>query len=439
MFKIATLLWLPATTKRVSNILSRSVLGAAVVCVFLAGCGSSVESGSGGASSGDGNRTPGVAGSSSIKAKTISVGGFHACAVLEAGDVKCWGDNALGQLGNGSDSSISGPVAVSGLNEPTRTVAAGRYHTCAALESGAVKCWGGNESGEAGSSKSQRCSGGLDESNGDCRLEPVIVEGLTGSVEKLSAGWYHTCALLQSGAIACWGDNGSGALGDGSKTPSPRAVTVKGLSGKAVDVSAGDSFTCALLDSGSVQCWGDNEYGKLSADPETAASESTAPITVSGLGETAGQVTTATGHGCALLTSGAVQCWGENVSGELGDGTSDDSATPVAVSGLNGSAKAVGAGGSHSCALLEDGSVQCWGTNRDGDLGSSQVSTGDGANSATPVSVEGLGGKATAIAVGTTSTCALLEDSSVRCWGDNFDGQLGSTSVGKSSTPLEVK
>jgi alpha-tubulin suppressor-like RCC1 family protein len=169
----------------------------------------------------------------------------------------------------------------------------------------------------------------------------------------LSAGDYHSCAVVSDGTVHCWGDNRYGQLGDGTFTKRATPVVVNDLA-NAVAVSAGNGFTCALLGDGTVRCWGKNDSGELGDGTFTSR---TAPVAVSGL---AGAVAVSAGdyHGCALLGDGSVRCWGYNRSGGLGDGTTVTRATPAAVSGLAG-AVAVTTGGQYSCALLGDGTVRC--------------------------------------------------------------------------------
>jgi len=177
--------------------------------------------------------------------------GDHTCAVLDSGSVKCWGDNWSGQLGDGStidDSNI--PVDVLGITNAV-DISAGGAHTCAVLDSGSVKCWGANWSGQLGDGSTSY------ENN-----VPVDVVGISDAIS-ISAGNRHTCALLSSGAVKCWGDNEYGQLGDGSTIwYSNVPVDVVGIN-DAISISAGDDHTCALLSSGAVKCWGNDHYGQL--------------------------------------------------------------------------------------------------------------------------------------------------------------------------------
>jgi len=286
-------------------------------------------------------------------------------------------------------------------------VSAGSYHTCAVVSGGTVQCWGGHGYG----SKT--------ESN-----VPVTMPELTG-VTAISAGGGHTCVLLHGGTVQCWGGNEEGELGDGSaitctSTSSSIPVTVKGLTGVTA-ISAGSGHTCALLNSGSIQCWGGNKEGQLG---DGTSSSSSLPVAVKGLTNVTA-ISTGNAHTCALLSSGAVQCWGRNTNGQLGNGSHIGSSVPVPVPGLTG-ISAISAGGEHTCALLSSGTVQCWGWNIFGLLGSGVTAK----SSSIPVAVAGLTG-VTAISLGGSHFCALINDGTARCWGRSADGELGGADSGR--------
>jgi alpha-tubulin suppressor-like RCC1 family protein len=346
-----------------------------------------------------------------VKPVAIAPGFSHTCALLSNGAVECWGDNTRGQLGNGMTTGLaSPPVKVSGLSTAI-AVTTGAGHSCALLSGGTLQCWGYNFYGELGNGTTTNSS------------TPVAVSGISGALA-VSARGSHTCALLSAGVVQCWGDNRSGELGDGTTTNSLTPVAVSGLS-NVTSITAGNAYECALLSDHSVRCWGDNTYGELGigtiAGPASCAggSCSTAPLTVSGL---TGATAVAAGegaHSCAVLSGGAVQCWGYNNDGQLGNGsTGGILSTPVAVSRMNG-ATAITVGGFHSCALLSDGTVQCWGNNSAGELGN-----GTTANSPLSVPIPGLGG-VSALVAGNHHTCALQSAGTLLCWGDNTYGELG--------------
>jgi alpha-tubulin suppressor-like RCC1 family protein len=284
-------------------------------------------------------------------ATAIVAGGRHSCALSADGTVRCWGDNNLGQLGDGSYTSSATPVQVSGILT-ARAISAGWYHTCALLADQTVRCWGNNGFGQLGNASTSTSS------------TPVVVSSLSGATAVVAAG-YHSCALLTGGAVRCWGSNQNGQLGDGTLTTRTSPVAVSGLSSGATALGAGGSHSCAVVAGGTVRCWGYNGSGQLGDGTLTTR---TTPVTVSGLGGAVALGALGESHTCAAISDGTARCWGSNASGQLGNGIPNDSATPVTVSGLAG-LTALALNGSSSCASLEDGTVRCWGMNDYGKLG----------------------------------------------------------------------
>jgi alpha-tubulin suppressor-like RCC1 family protein len=262
-------------------------------------------------------------------------------SLLSTGAVKCWGRNVYGELGNGSQTGSATPVAVSGIANAT-AISAGGSHTCALLSTGAVKCWGYNADGELGNGSTTGPDCG-----GYCSATPVAVNGITTATaittnahlpDTSIEGYGHTCALLSTGAVECWGLNGDGELGNGSTTGpdcggycSATPVAVGSIT-NATAISAGGSHTCALLSTGAVECWGYNANGELGNGNTTGPNP--APMAV-------GSITNATAisaggsHTCALLSTGAVECWGYNADGNLGNGDTTNSDLPILVSGFS--------------------------------------------------------------------------------------------------------
>jgi len=345
----------------------------------------------------------------------LAAGGNHSCALLVSGAVQCWGNNSEGQLGNGTTTASTTPVPVSGISTAT-AVAVGTSHSCAVLAGGSVQCWGDNRFGQLGNGTTTSST------------TPITVSGIS-TATVVEMGSSHSCALLASGAMQCWGSNGWGQLGNGTTTASTTPVTVRGIS-TATAVAAGNLHSCALLASGAVQCWGRNGEGQLGIG--TTNNISLTPVTVIGI-STATALATGSSHNCAVLASGAVQCWGYNLFGQLGNGTTNNIfLSPVTVIGIS-TATALAAGDNHSCALLVSGVVQCWGINQDGELGNGTTTA-----STTPVTVSGIN-TATALAGGSWHSCALLASGAVQCWGRNTEGQLGNGTTNASTTPVTVR
>jgi alpha-tubulin suppressor-like RCC1 family protein len=248
-----------------------------------------------------------------------------------------------------------------------------------------------------------------------------------GGYTAISAGAAHTCAVTAGGAARCWGLNADGQLGDGTKASSSTPVQVSGLSSGIAAISAGGEHTCALTSAGGVTCWGRNLYGQL-GDGTTTSRRT--PVKVSGLSSGVLAISAGARHTCALIAGGAVECWGNN-EGQLGDGTMASSSTPVQVSGLTSGVAAISAGEFHTCALTAGGAVKCWGANLYGQLGD-----GTRTRRLTPADVSGLSGGVAAISASDHHTCALTDSGAVKCWGDY--GQVGPGTIGASLTPAPV-
>jgi alpha-tubulin suppressor-like RCC1 family protein len=347
----------------------------------------------------------------------IALGANHACALTSAGAVLCWGDNRDGQLGDGTTTPRDTPVPVTGLANPIHAIAAGDEHTCALDSTGAVLCWGSNASGALG-----------DGSTAAQRSTPGPVPGLTG-VSAIAAGGTSTCAAMASGSIVCWGANQFGQLGDGSmmdrSAPSATMGVLGGALPGASSLAPSGDHTCVIATGGTVECAGDDTNGALGNDGNLSVDTYVA----SGVTDGALAVTSSLGISCALLDDGTVQCWGFDGDGELGnDDAADPSNTPVTVAGLAG-VTSVAAGFHHVCAVTPAG-VSCWGALGDGEDGATM-------DQPSPVAVPGLPGPIAAVAAG-GSTCALTTAGAVLCWGDNTYGELGNGSTTPSPTPVAV-
>jgi alpha-tubulin suppressor-like RCC1 family protein len=331
----------------------------------------------------------------SNRAAVGSVAGAIAIVVIVAAVVLTGHDTSPTPKATGNlrldpgQAPTQGHTTVSG-GQTVSTISDGDYSTCALVVGRAVDCWGDSAHGQVGDGRRANA------------LTPVHTSlGKQGI--SLSVGGSHACAVLADHTVSCWGANVHGELGDGSHTDSSTPVPVDGVHG-ALSVSSGVAHTCAMVGSG-VQCWGANSNGQLG---DGTTNDSDRPVAVQGLRGRARAVTTGLAHTCALLDDGSVDCWGANANGELGNGTTVGSPTPVAVTGLTGRATAIDAGDAHTCALLQDGSIECWGWNIEGQLGN-----GGGGDSPSPVAVAGLKTTASAIAAGGSHTCALLSSGGV--------------------------
>ncbi|WP_436640880.1 Ig-like domain repeat protein [Microbaculum sp. FT89] len=350
-------------------------------------------------------------------ASSLSTGATHTCAVTASGGARCWGSNSFGKLGVGPAGDQTTPVPVSGLSSGVAAIVAGTNHTCALTEGGAVLCWGANGFGELGDGTT------ID------RNVPVAVSGLSGGVKAIAAGGYHSCAVLTTGAVRCWGRNVNGAIGDGTTTDRHVPAAVAGLADVQA-VTTGLFHSCAMTDTGAASCWGSNSRGQIGDGTTT---DRYRPVPVSGLSSGVADIVAGRGHTCAVTGTGAARCWGYNNMGQIGDGTTTERHTPVLVSGLTSGATTVTGGDYHSCALIGNGAARCWGFNGVGNLGDGTI-----VNRETPVAVSAGASGAVNIVAGSNHTCALTKTGGARCWGYNNSGQIGDGTITDRETPVAV-
>lgn len=343
----------------------------------------------------------------------ISLGEAHSCGVTPNGGAKCWGANVNGRLGDRTTTDRSTPVDVWGLTSGVKEISAGAYHTCAVLVSGGVKCWGHSGYGQLG-------NGGTGTQN----AVPVDVSGLTSGVVSVSSRYRHTCAILASGAVKCWGSNSNGQLGNNSTTQANSPVDVSGLTSGASGIAVGEAHSCALLTSGTVKCWG-------AGVSNGTMSMSLTPVEVPLL-TGASSISAGAYHTCVTTAGTGAKCWGVNSKGQLGNGTASDSRLPVDVMGLTSGVSKVAAGSVFTCAILNSGAAKCWGQGTSGQLGA-----GDSRDSSQPTDVTGLTSGVSAIAGGVGHACAETADGAV-CWGAGGTGRLGNGSSANSLTPTFV-
>jgi len=407
-------------------------------------------------------------------ALAISAGEFHSNVVLDSGLIKSWGGNTFGQLGNGFFFRRQLPIHLDTVwfPEGVKDVVYGENHACALTTTGAVKCWGGNLHGQLGNGT----VGGFVE-------VPVLAVGLESGVSQLSSGTYHTCALLDTGEVKCWGYNVAGLLGTGhldysdEKLPNP-AYFILGLGSEnlsgVTQIDCGSWHTCALLEDGSVSCWGANDVGQLGS-PVPLEYPTIIPFPTLVTSESSFKdIALGRMHSCAITTTGAVYCWGVNYNGELGLGYLDWDAHPMPalinypysdaaeidsggdrtciktisagvycwgnysgydydygtvfpILGLKGPVKSISTGGNttrynqHTCAVIEGtGALQCWGENGYSQLGDG---TYNNITSNDPIDVVGLSANVDRVTSSGDSTCAFFESGAAACWGLDYQIQ----------------
>jgi alpha-tubulin suppressor-like RCC1 family protein len=377
----------------------------------------------------------------------LAAGAQHTCALFANGEVRCWGANGSGQLGRGDTTTINASSAATPvpLGKPAKQIAAGGAHNCALLEDGSVKCWGEGDSGQLGYANSDDVGDDLNDDLAESNPVTIVASGESTKVKQIVAGFEHTCALLENDAVRCWGLGSFGRLGYGNTnsigdTEAPASagsVSVVRTGVKVLEIFAGAQHTCALLSSQRVRCWGNGLLGKLGygdtqdrGDDETPANANPAEVDIvgdvthMGLGSSAA-------HTCALRSDTTLNCWGDGNFGKLGYGKTDnigDDETPArkAVS-VGGKILQVVTGGNHTCTLLKSGKVKCWGRSNLGQLGYGNTdSIGDigTPDTVAEVSISPVL-EVTQLTAGQNHTCALLENGNVKCWGQGSSGQLG--------------
>ncbi len=334
----------------------------------------------------------------------VTAGQSNTCAVTSTGKVRCWGSNVVGQLGRGSGPDSLVPKTAYGMPSGATQAIIGSAHGCAVVGN-LVGCWGANGSGQVG----------FDGTPASLGLEtPGRVQKITGSVITLAVGSNFSCATVD-GTAYCWGDNADGQLAtDPSTYRSSTPLTIAQLGSGVQSVGAGNNEACAVVAGGGVTCWGGSNNPPTPVAGITGASKiAVAPL-----------------FKCALA-GGTVLCWGDNFYAELGNNSSDW-VTPKPPTGLPTDVTQLAIGGTHGCAL-SSGEIWCWGNNPYGELGRDPVSV----SKALPAKVPGVTG-VIGIAAGDNHTCALLGNNTLKCWGSNGVGQLGNGTKDSGPTPVTV-
>lgn len=344
--------------------------------------------------------------------QTIAVGGAFTCAVLGPGKVYCWGNNLFGQLGNGSEFHSVDPLPIAGLPDaPVTALAAGVQHVCALIQ-GEIWCWGENQYGQLGNGQSDNHS-----------FVPVRVQGVNGTATHITAGDYHSCAVI-SGGLYCWGNNFYGQLGTLDDMDRLQPVPVQAPSGTVSSLSAGPLHTCAVID-GRAWCWGNNQSGQLGTGAISIGEYQAVPV--NGLGDGIDEISAGGIHSCARR-GGNVFCWGGNGYGQLGVSDMEPRLLPAIVDNLP-PALTIVAASQHSCARVAGG-VYCWGDGSYGRLGVPY-------NTTYPLPIAGLG-PTLEIATRNAHGCARVADGRAVCWGFNYNGQLGDGSADLRTAPVQL-
>jgi cysteine-rich repeat protein len=380
----------------------------------------------------------------------LSGGGGHTCALLRGGAVRCWGDNRYGQLGLASKSTVSNKhpyeLETVDLGSPAKALALGSDHTCALLESGDVRCWGKNDRGQLGLAHTQNVG---DDEGPSTKFAQVQ---LGAKAESIAAGGDATCVVMKNGSVRCWGANTHGQLGLGhtqdiGNDESPVAAEAEvSLGAKTVSVAVASEHACALLEGLLIRCWGHNDVGQLGLGHVKNIGDDELPTDaqpinfVKGASPAIYSLSAGGKRACIGIDQGLDRgmnwCWGYNGDGGLGVGTVEnrpnDKADYWGLFWWGQPTEQVVVGSTHQCVRLYNHAVYCWGLNAKGQLGQPFLeASGDDENPGIHPPLKfprGDGDTATypkQITAGESHTCALLNTGAVTCWGHNDRGQLG--------------
>ena len=367
---------------------------------------------------------------SKTHSSVLATGNSHTCAILENGSAMCWGLDNYGQLGDGGDATnLIKPTSFVSIDggQTVAQIYARQLRTCIVLADSSASCWGFNEDGQAG-----------DDSTNTYKSPSVKVEFPQGKgVKSMGMGLKHTCAILEDDTLTCWGLDSHGALGNGDSDTSdkytPQTITTPS-DRKVVKVEPGETHTCILLDDGGVMCWGRDNAGQLGNGDTSDTIHAPSSNVELPEGRAATDLSVGNHHSCALLDNGSITCWGLNNYGQLGENTTTNRPIPVYAHLPTGSpAVSVSVGPHSSCAILENSSVYCWGHNHYGRLGIGVT----GGIYQLPMFVEGAT-NVVDLSLDYDHTCALSENGSISCWGRSKYGPLGIGPSGDINTPQPV-
>jgi hypothetical protein len=375
--------------------------------------------------------------SDTTTAKTTAVGSDHSCTLTNDGNAWCWGRNRFGQLGDNSVSAKSTRASL--VTQPSLTgftsIATSNSHTCARTSDGSAYCWGDNSSGQLG-------NGTTTDSSGAVQVTTDSSGTFLTNVSAISVGTNASCALISDGTVWCWGDNGEGQLGDRTSDSSSFAVQVEKASKTPLStvtaISVGTDHACAVLSDKSAWCWGDNSDGATGAGTAVAR-EGAVRVTKAANAVFTNVVSISAGnaHTCALLGDKTVWCWGLNAYGQLGNGSTTTSLVAVSA-GLTNIAILGQSTGNHTCAVSATNILSCWGANTSGQLGDGTIAAKTKAV-ALKTTYAATVGTITSVSSGGKQTCLRNTMGEVWCWGRNSNGQLGNDNTGNSLVPVKVR
>lgn len=366
----------------------------------------------------------------------LAAGSAHICGLSSKGEVFCWGENSRGQLGIGTTNHESAPALVnhSALGR-ARKISAGESHSCALMEDGRVFCWGRGDFGQLG-------NGGTSDLSSPTEVVLNLVTG-AGVLDLTSSG-DHSCILSNMGQLQCWGSNSFGQLGTetqgGSSITPADVVAPSGV--RFVSVSAGLSHTCALSSEGAAYCWGSNLAGQLG----TSATPTTKPqlvdtSQVSAFGKFK-SITAGAANTCALNSKGEAYCWGKNIKGQLGVNTNTDTTRPegaaIAFPEAHSFVRNIAVGTDHVCAVHASGKPFCWGGNTNGALGVGTTLDAKMPMGLNTNEISRPGPAFTQTAAGDGFACGLTPEGRVYCWGSNGSGALGNPSFLQKLRPASI-
>jgi alpha-tubulin suppressor-like RCC1 family protein len=382
--------------------------------------------------------SPASAAASFERVPLIATGGAHSCALLPSGDLQCWGYNASGQLGRGDKTNVGAmelassvpPVA---LPRNIRQLCAGGLHTCALFDGGQVRCWGLNFDGQLGLNHNED----VGDDASDLPIQTNVQIG--ASAKQIACGGGHNCALLDDGRVRCWGRGADGQLGYncaaniGDGTFDCNGLSLSDdvpLGGVAIQIAAGHAHTCAVLDTGRLRCWGNNQNGGLGYGHTDNVGDDPGemPVVDVPLPGTVTRVALGDYHTCALVGTNDIYCWGQNQNGELGRGNLDEIWTPPPDPlDLGASIAQLKSGSTHVCAVTSARTLRCFGRGFYGQLGNGTTANigDDPADIITDLALTNV----VDLSLGAQHTCAITSNDRVFCWGRGQEGQLGGASM----------